>query len=111
MSETNLVQEKLVRLTANNRKFKIYVHMDFEDVSEEQLIKWAFQSQTIAMQRVLRECSAQTLEEFEESGYEVHALHAGIKPRTQRQIMDEAKTAVAGLTDIQKAELLEQLMA
>lgn len=109
--ETTMIQEKLVRLTSNDKKFKIYVHMDFSDVTTEQLIKWAFQSQTIAMQRVLRECSAQTLEDFEENGYEVHALVAGVKPRTNKEVMHDAKNAIATLTDEQKAELLEQLMS
>lgn len=108
--ELNMVQEKLVRLTSNDKKFKIYVHMDFTDVSHEQLIKWAFQSQTIAMQRVLRECSSETLNDFEENGYEVHALVAGVKPRTNREILNDAKNAIATLSEEQKAELLEQLM-
>jgi len=112
MSENNnVVMEKEIRLTSKDQKYVIKVRMDFSNVSKSQLLTWSFQSQVIAMQRALRECSRESLTELVENGYECHALNAGTKPRTNAEVIAEAKSVVATLTDEQKAELLETLMS
>lgn len=109
-NNTNNVMEKAVRVTRKDIKYKVYVHMDFGGVSHEQLVKWAFQSQIIAMQRVLRDCSAETLAEFEAEGYEVHALAAGQKPQTASEVKAQAKRAISQMDEAAREALIEELM-
>lgn len=102
---------KTIRVTSNKEQFKINVTMDFEGVGTNQLLAWSLQSQVIALQRVLRECSVESLNEMVENGYEVHALSAGTKPRTTVEVMNDAKNAISSLTSEQRNALIEELMA
>jgi hypothetical protein len=117
MSENNnnnnnnaIIMEKEINLTAHNTKHKITVRMDFANVPKAQMLSWAFADRIIAMQRALRECTKESLEEFVNEGYAVHALSAGTKPRSKAEVIAEAKAVINTLDEEAKAELLEALM-
>ena len=106
-----VILEKESRTTVNGEKYKFVVRMDFSDVPRATLLSWAFADRIIALQRVIRECTKESLEEFVREGYECHALAAGTKPRTTAEVIAETKERVAAMTPEQKEALLEMLMA
>lgn len=110
-TNTNTVMEKEIRLTARDVKYKITVRMNFDNVTEDSLHSWAFADRIIAMQRVLRECTPETLTELSENGYDVHALKAHEKPQNAAEIIAATKASIATMTPEQKNALLEALMA
>lgn len=111
MSNNNdVTMERIVKLTANNQKHEIKIRMSFDNVSRSQLLTWAFADRIIALQRVLRECSNETLETFAIDGYQVHALAAGTKPKTFAETKNEIKNHMATLTAEEKQAMIELLM-
>lgn len=110
MSENNLILEKKINVTKDKFKYNMTINMDFSGVSQSQLLNWSMQSQVIAAQRVLRECSVDSLNEFVTNGYSVHALSAGTKPVTLAESMESMKQLLASLPSDQRAEMMETLM-
>ena len=111
MTTNNIVMEKTIKLKANDVQHEISVRMDFENVSRPQLLSWAFADRIIAMQRVLRECSNESLAEFVQDGYNVHALAAGQKPRTFNETKNDIKSHMATLSTAEREALLEELLS
>lgn len=110
MTNNNLILEKKISVTKDKFKYNMTIRMDFSGVSQSQLLNWAMQSQVIAAQRVLRECSVDSLNEFVTNGYDVHALSAGTKPVTLAESMNSMKALLASLPSDQRSQLVESLI-
>ena len=93
----------------DGKQFKIRVNMAFDGIMVEQLLDWAFADRVIALQRALRECNEQTLQDYVEKGYSVHASTCGQKPKSIHETIGEVKSLLAGKTPEEKAKILAEL--
>lgn len=105
----SVLMERTIKLTSNGNKHELKIRMSFENVSKSQLLTWAFADRIIALQRVLRECSTETLETFALDGFDVHALAAGTKPKTFSETKNEIKSHLASLSPEERKAMIEEL--
>ena len=87
--------------------WEINLTVDFNGVSNGQLLEWAFKDRKIAYQKVLRDLPNEALDRMVLEGVTVHADDCSKKPQT----IEEAVADVKRLSPDKRQAILEALMA
>lgn len=91
----------------SERKFKIDVTVDFDDVAEDQIVEWAMSHLIINAQRVLRTKTDSELAALEKTGHTVKASEAG--RGASRDPIAAFKRKFAGMTKTERLAAIADL--
>lgn len=107
---THVISTIEVRKSRDSKAHTFVVDLDFDGISEKQLLLWAARTKIIDLQRAIRTCDEQFIADLAKQGtIRRMAVDAGTGFVESSKVRERITTQFKGLTPEARAELLEML--
>lgn len=107
---THVISTIEVRKSRDSKAHTFVVDLDFDGITETQLLLWAARTKIIDLQRAIRACDEQFIADLAKQGtIRRMAVDAGTGFVESSKVRERITTQFKGLTPEARAELLEML--